>query len=110
MNKAKDLCPECKQTLMTNHSHCTCGWQVVKKNYDQVRDYRCQYQAVGKRCTRIGTICPFTHGNGPWYCSGHWQALNDPLKGQALLLEAEATPNLIGLKDNWRASLFKTII
>jgi hypothetical protein len=82
----KSKCPECRQILGKTARECLCGWrqQIIVK-----ADRQCNYTHQQRRCPLPGRICPYPYGNGPWYCSRHWQTLNDPRRAEAMLIEIE---------------------
>lgn len=96
-------CPDCKKFL-SSKIKCRCGWTNKDLEEEpQHADHRCQYQIKGRRCPLPGTICNHPYGSGPWYCSGHWHALNDPKLGEAVLIEAEKNyQEIMESRRDWR--------
>ncbi len=106
--KRTDQCPECGSVL-SHKSYCTCGWFISgKPTPTAIVDYRCVYKALGRRCVLPGTICTSPYGkSSPWYCSGHWQSLDDPELGEAILLEGEKNfEKMLQERMDWRRKLF----
>lgn len=105
MNKEK--CPECKQ-ILKNMYKCICGWRMPYQNVPQ-RDRRCEYTMGPRRCPLLGTVCNFTHGDGPWFCSDHSRTFDKPKLAEAVLLDAEENYEAImESRRDWRDKLWDT--
>jgi hypothetical protein len=108
MNRTKRHCPECKQVLLKTDDSCFCGWQIQQRMTHGQLDNRCHYQVANHRCVLPGTMCPYPYGSSAqWYCSGHWRALNDPIRGESILIEAEKNyRTIMESRIDWRTKLF----
>jgi len=82
-------CPECGEWLNTELRNCKCGWKEAKTAAPTVADHRCIYHQAGLRCPYPGTISTSTHASTAWYCTAHYQYLNDTKCSLEILMNAE---------------------
>jgi hypothetical protein len=101
-----NTCPECK-CLLSSPRRCTCGWFLMEHQKSALSDHRCQYTFAERRCPLPGTMCAYPYGKGPWYCSAHYQVLDDPQLARAVLDDAEKNYHeIMKKKQDWRTKLF----
>jgi hypothetical protein len=73
-------------------------------------DHQCQYQSWGRRCPLPGTTCPYPYAKDPWYCAAHSKSLDNPKKGESILLENEKNfHNIMEERKDWRCKLFPNL-
>jgi ribosomal protein S27AE len=101
-------CPECGNSLSTNNKRCSCGWQKQEGKTREIADLRCTYVISEKRCPLPGTMSPYSHGSGRWYCRRHYKTLDDPRLGEAELRYINKNfQNIIETEyQDWREKLF----
>lgn len=82
-------CPECGTLFDKKIQQCVCGWRSHSSNESAKPDARCAYRFSGRRCPAMGTVSRSIRSSGAWYCSGHSQVLNDPVRAESLLKQIE---------------------
>ena len=61
-----------------NNEPLTSAFKYYKVIDGQDLDVQCNYNKYqGERCPRKGTISPNTNGYPPYYCSEHWDVVNN---------------------------------
>ena len=106
MNSKKN-CPECRQMIAKNATHCFCGWKLQDASVTKKRDDRCAYALGERRCPLLGVSSPFSRGS-VWYCSGHASVLDDPLKCEMILRDAEENyEKIMEARKDWRIKLLE---
>ena len=105
---SKKTCPECRQIISGNATHCFCGWKSHDTNVTKKRDDRCAYVLGERRCPLLGVSSPFSRGSVLWYCGSHASALDDPVRCEAILRDAEENyEKIMETHKDWRITLLE---
>lgn len=101
-----NYCPECGKALAEKALRCGCGWRKPNTQSLQPVDHRCQYTFANRRCPLTGTMSNSIFGSGNWYCTRHWQTLDNPPLAEAALREIEENYyKIVSERKDWRESM-----
>lgn len=98
-----DFCPECENLLSTKKKRCSCGWFQPAERMLIAANHDCNYTNRQEKCPLPGGICPYPYAKGPWYCSGHWQALGDDTLGNNTFIFIKKNyQKIMDSKKSWK--------